>query len=399
MVVVLYVFTGCPGGRKKAAPPSERQGPQTSGGPAAMLVGVKGPTVNIDDPEACAPCHAEVVAEWNQSMHASAHHERDPIYAGVRRLRMAREGDAVAAACAGCHTPRAADPTDAIRARVGVSCATCHNTIRVDPARRGRAALTFDPGGGLYGPHHVPALTTSPHPIGPAASHLRDGKTICLVCHAELKSATGIPICSTGPERAAAGNQEETCVGCHMPLVKLPSGKVSRFATHRSHIFHGPHRAWAQRDPSLLRAAVALSAAFSEPDGGLEIRLKNETGHGFPTGFPGRIAMVTLRGLDAAGKEVWTAAPGTVPGALMAKRYVDASGKPTLAPWAAKLASDTRLKPDEQRVLRVSVPAVVVTVEVALAMRLLPPPLAVRIGLKEAPENQPRVIQTVRVAR
>lgn len=326
-------------------------------------------------------------------MHARAHHKNDPIYAGIRRLRIAKEGEAIQAACTGCHTPRAASLTDP-RAERGVSCATCHNTIKVNPEAHGRAALTFDLRGGLFGPHDVTPGNNVAHPTGVASRFIQDGQTLCLACHGLVEGPTGVPICTTGPERAAAAPSDETCVSCHMPKVDKPSGKVSRYPTHRSHIFHGPHRAWYQDDLSHMKGAVELSAVFEGDQ--LLVTLQNRTGHGFPSGFPGRMAWLAL---SSTGEPAWKAGPDAAVGAMMNKKYVDAEGKPTLAPWAVKLAADTRLKPDEKRVLRFAVPAHIKAVRATLSMRLLPPPLADKLGLRAELEATVRDLNHVDAVR
>ena len=77
---------------------------------------------------------------------------------------------------------------------------------------------------------------------------------------------------------------------------------------------------------------------------------------------------------------------------MFGKRYVDAAGKPTLAPWAVRLARDSRLTPDETRTLGFAPPQAVVRVRVELVMRLLPPPLAKQLGLEGTLEAEPRVV-------
>jgi hypothetical protein len=343
--------------------------------------------IDIDDPRACAPCHQAIVAEWNESMHARAHHDRDPIYAGIRALRLGKEGAQIAPACAGCHNPRT-DELEGTVAKRGVSCATCHNVAAIHAGKSGRAALQWAEGSVLTGPHDASPEGTTAHGTGPAAPHLTDGKSMCLVCHAEVKSKAGLPICTTGPERAAAPEDDQTCVSCHMPTVDGPSGAFTARKTHRSHIFAGPHRAWYQADPGPLKRAVTLTGTWDKS--GLTLRLGNATGHGFPSGFPGRQSILKTTGHDAAGAPIWSPPP-----VVLGKRYEDAAGQPTLAPWAEKLAKDTRLKPAEKRDIVLTPPDGVVRVETSLSMRLLPAKLAQKLKLNDKPEGEPRVIHAL----
>lgn len=366
VAAVLTVATGCK--KEPAAEPGQAEG------------------IDIEDPRTCAPCHQAVLDEWRESMHARAHHEQDPIYAGIRALRMAKEGEAIADACAGCHTPRAAGRRGRV-AKAGVTCATCHNVAAVHAGKRGRAALETAAAGLLLGPHDLAGDATPAHGTGPTAPHLRDGATICLACHGTMRSGSGVPICTTGPERAEAPDDGETCASCHMPVVAGKSGPLSQAQTHRSHRFEGPHRAWYQDDPALLKRAVRLSGTLGPA--GLELTLKNVSGHAFPTGFPGRQAVLKV---EAPGVE-WPEAKPIVLG----KRYVDIDGKPTLAPWAVRLASDTRLRPGESRVIRLEPPAGATSVRVTLALRLLPPPLAKKLSLAGAVEGEIRVIEVLEI--
>ncbi len=309
-------------------------------------------------------------------MHAHAHHDRDPIYAGIRALRMTREGEEVADACARCHTPRRDRGKKA--ARAGVGCAACHNLSAPD--------------GTLRGPHDIPPGVTPAHGTGPAAPQLTDGTTICMACHETMHNTAGVPICTTGDPSERPANADKTCADCHMPLVDGPSGAMTKRQTHRSHRFPGPHRAWYQDDRTPLEQAVSLKGRLAGTT--LELELSNRTGHAFPTGFPGRQAILTVEGTDADGRRMW--APDSI---VRGKRYEDADGKPTLAPWATRLVKDTRLKYDETRSIRRLVPPAARSVTVTLEMRLLPPPLAARIGLADAKESRPVTIERLTLER
>ena len=166
---------------------------------------------------------------------------------------------------------------------------------------------------------------------------------------------------------------------------------------HASHIFAGPHRAWYQDDPTFLATAVDLALGLDGSTARLQIT--NATGHALPTGFPGRMMLVKVRGLDAQGAEVWTNLGDDPmkqdPDAVFNKVYVDADGNPTPAPFAVELRRDNRLKPAETRVLTWTVPSDVATVEAKLVMRLLPPPLAATLGVAEQVEGEPRTVATV----
>lgn len=367
----------------------------------ARLAAAGAVSVDPDDPATCAPCHEAVVAEWRESLHARAHHALDPLYGAMRALRIAKEGPGIAERCALCHTPR--DPRDheSSAARTGVACATCHQLTEVRPGegRIGARALVAEDRPLFRGPHDLPDGRTEVHGTGAALAALRDGTTLCLACHAEERNPAGVPMCTTGVEHRSEEGAR-SCTSCHMPPIEAPSGAVSARASHRSHRFEGPHLAHRRDDPGLLADGVAVTGRF---DGSrLVVTLDNRTGHGFPTGFPGRMAVVELRGFDDAGAEVYRNVRDEPLAehaeAVLSRRYADAEGRPVLAPFATRLAADTRLAPRERRELSVEVPASVRRAEMRLRFYLAGPPIA-RALRYAGPETVPLVLPPVAVAR
>ncbi len=357
------------------------------------------PPVNPDDPQTCAACHDAIVAEYTESMHAQAHHAADPIYGAMRTLRLGKEGPQLSAACARCHTPRELAEAESEVARVGVGCATCHNLAAVEltAAARGVEALRFDVPGMLRGPHDVPAGKAGVHGTGPAQPALADGKTVCLACHGEERNAQGLATCSTGVEH---GDDERSCTSCHMPQVATPSGIASTRATHRSHAFVGPHRAWQLQDLFWLAEHLTVSGRFEQQR--LVVLIDHRASHDFPTGFPGRLAMLAMTGFDASGSKVWSNFSKDPmkdhPEAVFGKVYVDAEGKPTLAPYASALARDHRVPGLAKHELAIAVPASVARVELELRLWLIAPPAAQRLGLT-GPLTEPRVLAKATVLR
>jgi hypothetical protein len=395
LAALTLVASGCDEDEAPAEPSEPSETPEAPEPHAA---------IDIDDPSACASCHAEVVREWRGSMHASAHHEADPIYGAMRTLRMGREGAELATKCASCHGPRDPENPDSEVAGQGVACASCHALDGVNRGdggqRRGAKALQWSADDRLRGPHDV-SSEAAPHPVGEAAPWLTDGETLCLACHGELANAQGAPTCTTGTEHEAATG-DGTCTGCHMPEVDGASGAVSTRSTHRSHAFLGPHTLWADEpDPAFMASAVELRGTLAGD--ALEVTVANRTQHAMPSGFPGRMVLVKVRGLDAEGEVAWqnfTDAPMREdPDAVLNKVYHDAEGEVVLPPYGVELVRDTRLRPDESRTLRWTVPDDVERVEVALIYRLLPPPAVEALQLGGRPEAGARPFATLSVTR
>ncbi|MCU0673836.1 MAG: cytochrome c family protein [Myxococcota bacterium] len=356
-------------------------------------------TVDLDDPRTCATCHAAVVEEWERSMHAEAHQSRDPIYAALRTLRIERQGPQVAGQCGTCHHPLASSEPESPLAALGVSCRSCHGVAEVREGA-GHAALVFADDRVMRGPHDLRADASPAHGTGPAAAHLTDGKTLCLACHREARNPQGVVTCNTGNELAEHADASATCTGCHMPTVETPSGAVSTRTSHRSHAFLGPHAAWEGSAADFLRSAVAMNARL---DGdALVVSLENRSGHGFPSGYPGRLVVLQAIAKDPSGAEVWRAwreEASERPEVMLTQVYVDAEGQPVMAPFATAMARDSRLRPNETRELRFDVPPTTATVEVSLRFFLLPPKASQALGLAQSPLAAPRVIAEARATR
>jgi hypothetical protein len=353
--------------------------------------------LDIEDPAQCAGCHETIVQEWQASMHANAHHSKDPVYAAMRTLRMAKQGAAVAEGCANCHTPRAPSPDfEGVAATGGVTCASCHNVKTVHAKGVGAKRTTRFAGNTLVGPHE-PRKMDAPHGLGATPKHFKDGFTLCLTCHEQAKAPSGVTLCNTGTEFGDQNGAfpEQRCVDCHMPIVSTPSGSVDRDQAHASHMWATAHHHWNWPEHrELAPVPVELTAVFVGSQ--LHVQISNETGHSYPTGFPGRMAILKLVGQDAAGKAIWTnfeSAPMKAsPQSVFNSVYGDADGKPTLPPLATQLLRDNRLRPGETRTLRYGIPRDVQTINAVLLYRLLPPPAAKAFGLTDAPEGKPRPI-------
>lgn len=360
---------------------------------AVELAKSLGGPLNLDDPLQCAVCHAAVVAEWQESMHARAHQDNDPLFAAMRDFRLGL-GQPIEGKCERCHSPRGAD---APVAQTGVSCATCHNleAVHLDRKGHGNLLLEFAATDTMRSARDVQNGRSPVHGNGPAHPALVDGQTLCLACHRDHTNPAGVPTCTTGSELAAS-ETDASCTSCHMPEVQGPSGVVSDRPTHRSHRFLGPHRAYLQNDPSFLASAVELSVRRNESNA--VVTLRNRSGHGFPSGFPGRTVVLHLLGKNDAGEVIWRNFTGDPmqesPRSVFNKVYVDDDGTPTLPPLAKALKRDNRLGPDEIRTLEFELPASVARVDASLQYHLLPPAAAKRLGF-----DDPVLTKSVEVLR
>ena len=383
--------------------------------------------IDMNDVALCSNCHANIADEWMRSMHSQAHASADPIFGAMRTLRTAREGADTPSKCANCHGPREPSQPDGDLAVAGVTCATCHQLEGVDrgEGRHGARALQFADAAVVRGPHGLGDVP-SPHFIGEAAPWITDGQTLCRACHDATQNSRGVAACTTGPEYdeglreagvestrrggargqvvASAGDLSGGCTGCHMPMLDTPSGGAGSHDTHRSHEFFGPHHLWREGDAGreFMASAVALAGRFEGDE--LVATIENRTGHGMPSAFPGRMVLLKVVGLDAAGEQVWTNftdnPPRQDPQSVFNKVYLGDDGRPTLAAYGAEIARDNRLDPAETRTLRWDeVPETVARVRFTLLFRLVPPPLAERLGLTDSPLGEARPFVTLEVSR
>ncbi len=251
--------------------------PTTPAAPAVVKVNevaaalAPGLTLDANDPATCEACHAAVVSEWKESLHARAHHSKDPLYAAVRALRTEKQGPHIPGACAQCHNTR--DPVDheSKAAQAGVTCATCHQLEGVHPGRKGLAGLMVGPEKRFRGPHDIADGTSPLHANGPALDALKDGTTLCLACHGEEQNPAGVPTCTTGPEYVVS-KETKSCTSCHMKELEGRSGAViTTRTTHRSHHFAGPYQQQRLASPGMLEEAVGLTGRLDdEPVDGRE---------------------------------------------------------------------------------------------------------------------------------
>lgn len=388
LALLLTSLIGCDGGAPKGNPEGVHPVKQT---------------VDPDDPDACAQCHAQIVSEWKESMHARSHHAKDPIYGGVHGLVAKKLGADTAKACARCHNPRDPDEPTSPAGALGVSCATCHmlDDVHVGTGKSGADALVFASEVRMRAGHDMAPGSSPAHQTGPAPEFIKDRETLCLACHDAATNPGGVTTCATGAEFEGRAAKEKGCIDCHMPRIEGPGGEVGSRSEHARHVFLGPHRAWYEQDSSFLAEAVSLETTFAEA--GLQVTITNRSGHGFPTGFPGRTAVLMVIGKDAAGEVVWRNIENDPmkesPDSVFNKVYVDEEGKPTMPVFSASMKRDNRLKPAEVRTLTFEVPESVATVDSKLFLHLVPKAAHEKIGIAGELEAEPRLVTTAVATR
>ncbi len=240
--------------------------------------------VNAD----CVRCHADIAAEWRDSLHRRAH--TDPVYARA----YAREPTPF---CKGCHAPES-DPRDSTiderddaaalerAAALGVACVTCHAA-----SHDADGTLTVLAGPARAGPDDAGAAQAHALLRAPAFARAE----ACAGCH-EFVFPDGSRrrrsewMQKTVREHRRSAARERACADCHMPIVDGPAG------SHRSHRFA------ASRDPEVLRGAVEITARC-EPRGVTLTLTPARVGHAFPTGDLFRRLELALDPIGRAGAD------------------------------------------------------------------------------------------------
>jgi hypothetical protein len=264
----------------------------------------------------CADCHAQIVAQWKESMHAVA--DTELLYARVVGEFRKDYGFEASNWCAGCHSPLRLGRGElnekvASVAQPNVDCIVCH-TIRKaqEPIGNNHYDMAFTIPS-RYGLAKAERLSDKLLLLQPAmhrsmwnGSFMRSAE-FCGVCHRQTlpDSLTdghgGLVIQDTYQEWAksryntADQATRRTCQDCHMPVA---SGLAGDLGNQRpSHLFLGgsmdiarilgAHSAYAESKRFLEKAAtVAVNYSGSRQGGiGLSVIVTNSgAGHNLPTG-------------------------------------------------------------------------------------------------------------------
>ncbi len=314
----------------------------------AMLASLSAATIEngqITSSVVCGTCHRDIYRMWRSSAHASA--VESVVFLDALRDRE-RQDPGVTRLCLGCHAPFAELGGDlALKQQVtweGVSCDACHSLTSVD-LKPGGVTQVFAPGPVKRGP--IRDAVSTGHEV--AYSPLHTSALVCAGCH-EFRNAEGTPIITTYSEwqDSSAGRRGTTCQSCHMGLTgaDVVDPKVKRVAMSEVNLHEMP----GGHSPAQLNKGLSISESTVRQgdDLTLEVRLTNKgAGHAIPTGMPGRrlILFVGVRTSDGKAFEEKR---------TYSKTFLDAGGQTIAGDGGVftpgvRLATDSRIKPDEQR--------------------------------------------------
>jgi hypothetical protein len=319
----------------------------------------------------CKTCHEEIYRQWEGSMHGQSTALQDPIHGAFYRFVIGdpkKEGvktkKGTYPVCLKCHAPAAAmdgktDLTALSAYGEGVNCITCHTmkTYKGLQGPDGRLRYGVDayvfsetalqaPSGRDYTIHPSGVKPARPfHPFPMEGNTLLRTSAACMGCHDQRVNFKGAPLCVTGKEYAKFGTFI-ACQSCHMP-------KVGGLTDHSMVGGHG----------NMIESGLVMNATVERAGDKLllSVNLHNQLPHGYPTGAPFRNFYLRVTGYDENGDVRWRNFEKHPmkedPRSMFVMVLGDENNKPAPPPKATQVLKDTRMEPNERRVVEYEIPA------------------------------------------
>lgn len=306
--------------------------------------------VNFTPAQNCQKCHADIYKNWSLSLHANA--LKGPVFEIAYYKALANIGEGARQYCISCHSPTTRQSRDYNLkqkiSREGVTCDYCHRITAVELGQA-QPEITLGKEKIQYGPLKEPAGTTA-HKSEYA--ELYQKAEYCAACH-ELKSPAGGPVLETYSEWKAGPYAKKNihCQNCHMAKVEGTEVKEAAEGEKKGLKLFSDHMVLGGHSEIRLARAAALTSQAQIKDNKVTVVcqvINKESGHKIPTGSPMRrmvleVALISKQGKEIAKKSV-----------VYQKVLVDATGKVLTEPAemfynAARVASDNRIAPQEQR--------------------------------------------------
>ncbi len=316
-----------------------------------LLAGPSG-LERVSSAEACGRCHRDILRAWKTSIHAAA--LEDPIFQDALDQAVANFGPKTRSGCLGCHAPTIQYTGDAALDKKvsweGVTCDFCHSikTVTLSPGGP-HLSVVFD--GVKTGP--LKDAASGAH--GVAFSPIYTSSSICAGCH-EYRNANAFAVLTTYSEweSSSYAKKQSQCQGCHMgaTAANVVDPKIKRVKeTVNLHQMPGSHSI------EQLNKAVGARLMLAREGDTLQVKVEvsnRGAGHMVPTGSPLRRLQLDLQVTGADGKAFREER-------VYRRTVVDAQGREVASEdqvfvRAARVTSDTRLKPEERRLESFSFP-------------------------------------------
>jgi hypothetical protein len=305
----------------------------------------------------CASCHKTIYTYWSESAHAQSLDKpsyRDGLAAAIGN---AADKEAVRQACVWCHAPTALSTGDYELklgiTREAITCDFCHTVSDVDLDKADHP-FKLEPGKVKRGPFQY--LKSTAHETAYSPLH-RSSPLLCAACH-EHRNAQGVAVLSTYSEwkDSPYPARGTLCQECHMPLVPGEAVREGVGGTLRSVNLHrmvgGSGYAEIRRGLELRIESVLRSIESAD----VQVVVSNvRAGHSVPGGLSTK-AIVLAVGVDTGTGELLNRRERVYRRELLAADGQALTSVPDLFLRAATVGRDTRLKPQESRSERFTVP-------------------------------------------
>ncbi|WP_190599999.1 cytochrome c family protein [Candidatus Vesicomyidisocius sp. SY067_SCS001] len=334
---------------------------------------------NIDNlsSKECSVCHYNIYKQWTNSMHAKSTALKDPIHGlfygmvvgspKVEGIKTGNDKDKYPV-CLECHSPAAAkEKKTKLNAKnsfsEGVNCIACHSLTKYKRIKNQNDRVKLGIKAYKYSSHQIQG------PNGTNKKHKRFGEggvannpglfktsKACLGCHNQRNNSKKVPLCQTGGEIISAGGST-TCQSCHMPVIEGIS----------NHTMIGGHSV------EMVSKGLVMTINAKEASNMLYISVNatNLLPHNFPTGAPFRNFYITVTAQDYNDNILWQSSkthPMIDDKKAMFMYIIGNDNNKTTSPSkATKILGDTRLKPNETRILNYKIPSNDVSIVTAKA--------------------------------
>lgn len=362
-------------------------------------------------PSAGCGCHAALLTQWQQSMHAKA--LADPLFQLKLEEGEAATGGALGPYCNGCHAPiavMAGELTSVDQSNVskvgaeGIVCDFCHQVSGTDGPLGNTSVLVT--GDGIK----LAQLKDPQAPHAAAYSQFHETAEFCGNCHNVDHPGNGMHLEATYTEWKNGPYAAEgiVCQDCHMTpgagVTKPNPGKAASMGPDREHIytmtFAGGNVGLgdAVLAEERLKAAAELTLEVPEVVESGEVALTTTitnvgAGHYLPTGLTEvRQMWLEVTATDEAGNEVLSERRdfGSV--------LKNAEGEYPVELWdAVEFHSDDRIPPKESTSNEYAFPMATgaVTVKAALYYRSCSEEMAEKAGVEIPTTTMAEVTKTV----
>lgn len=300
----------------------------------------------VTSSESCKECHAEIYGHWKNAMHSMS--IEDPIFqASYLQSYLITQGEAKYN-CLRCHAPVALINNDYdLKNKItqeGVTCDFCHSVKKVNLNNK-ENPFELDLSDTKRGP--LSNVTSPAHETEP--SPLFKSSELCAGCH-EYTNDNGVTVLGTYSEwKASAYAADGTqCQNCHMPVIEgnVVKPEIKPSTQKRINL----HAISASHSTKQLRKALKVEIAeINKQENFIEVVVavtNSGSGHSVPTGIPARklILWVELRTSNEyfSQKRAYQRILQDEHGNEINKVF-------EVFMNAAKVQSDTRIKPKETR--------------------------------------------------